>query len=190
MRWTVAAALLAATLAAADGYAADSAVVLMYHRFGEDQYPSTNIRLEQFDAQIAELKSGGYTVLPLPEVIEAVRTGRDLPDKAVAITVDDGYASIHSEAWPRLKAAGFPFTVFIATDPVDRGLSGFMTWDQIRELKDAGVTIGAHSRTHLHMPQSDPERVRSEFAASNARFVAELGRAPTLFAYQIGRAHV
>ncbi|HLT76966.1 MAG TPA: chitin deacetylase, partial [Ferrovibrio sp.] len=57
--------LLLACLAAGPAVAADHAAILMYHRFGEDSVPSTNIRLEQFDAHIAELTAGRYSVLPL-----------------------------------------------------------------------------------------------------------------------------
>lgn len=169
-------------------HAADSAAILMYHRFGENSFPSTNIRLEQFDAHIAELASGPYTVLPVTEIVAAIREGRELPDRTVGITVDDGYLSIYAEAFPRLQAAGLPFTVFISTDPVDRGFSGSMSWDQIREMRDAGVTIGAHTATHLHMPANTQARNQEDMARANARYVEELGSVPTLFAYPFGEA--
>lgn len=168
--------------------AADSAIILMYHRFGEDSFPSTNTRLEQLEAHIEELNSGPYTVLPVPEIVAAIREGRELPDRTIGITVDDGYLSIYSEAFPRFKEAGLPFTVFVSTDPVDRGFSGFMTWDQIREARDAGVTIGAHTATHLHMPANSLARNREDMARSSKRFEEELGSAPALFAYPFGEA--
>ncbi|MBS28271.1 MAG: chitin deacetylase [Alphaproteobacteria bacterium] len=174
--------------AATPSLAADSAVVLMYHRFGESAFPSTNIRLEQFDAHIAELSSGPYTVLPLPDIVAAIREGRELPDRAVAITIDDGYLSIYTEAWPRLRRAGFPFTVFLSTDPIDREFAGFMSWDQVRELKAAGVTIGGHTATHLHMAANSPARNESDIARSNARYLEELGEIPKIFAYPFGEA--
>ena len=58
-----------------------AAVLLMYHRFGEDDLPSTSIRLEQFEAHLAELKSGGYQVLPLPQIVAALRDRKPLPEK-------------------------------------------------------------------------------------------------------------
>ena len=95
----------------------NSAAVLMYHRFAEPAHPSTNIRIDQFEAHIEELKSGPYTVVPLADVVAAMTGGKPLPDRAVAITIDDAYLSVYTEAWPRLQAAGFPFTVFVATSP-------------------------------------------------------------------------
>ena len=168
--------------------AAESAVVLMYHRFGENSFPSTNTRLAQFEAHIAELTSGSYTVLPVPEIVAAIREGRALPDRTVGISIDDGYRSVYAEAFPRLRAAGLPFTVFVSADPVDRGFAGFMNWDEIRELRDAGITIGAHTATHLHMPANTIARNREDMKTSNVRLKAELGTVPALFAYPFGEA--
>jgi poly-beta-1,6-N-acetyl-D-glucosamine N-deacetylase len=166
--------------------AAESAVVIMYHRFGESAYPSTNIRLEQFEAHLAILADGSRTVLPLPEIIDALNKGRALPEGAVGLTVDDAYSSVYDEAWPRLKAAGLPFTLFVATEAIDRGRGGYMTWQQIRELAAAGVTIGSQTATHLHMAAADAARARADVDAANARFTAELGQPPALFAYPYG----
>ena len=168
--------------------AADSAVILMYHRFGENNFPSTNIRLEQFEAHLQELTSGPYTVLPLPDIVAAIREGRPLPDRTVGISVDDGYLSVYTEAFPRLRNAGLPFTVFVSTDPVDQKFPDFMSWDQLREMRDAGATIGAHTATHLHMPANSAARIRDDLMRSNTRFTAELGAMPALFAYPFGEA--
>ena len=184
-----AAAVMVALLPVPAALAADSAVLIMYHRFGEGEHPSTNITLEQFEAHLDELASGGYTVLPLPEIMSAIREGRDLPDRAIGITIDDAYLSVHTEAWPRLRDRGFPFTLFVATDPVDKGFGGIMSWDQIRELQADGVTIGNHTVTHLHMADHAPDIGRAEIERANARFVAELGEAPAYFAYPFGETN-
>lgn len=178
--------LLPVLLPATPARAADHAAILMYHRFGEDRIPSTNIRLEQFDAHVAELASGRYAVLPLPEIVAAFRAGRPLPDRAVAITVDDAYASVLAEGWPRLKKAGLPMTLFVATEPVDARLRGYLTWDQIRQLKREGVTIGAHSHSHASLPALSPDQAHQDLETSLRRFEAELGERPALFAYPFG----
>ena len=174
---------------AASAPSADTgAVVLMYHRFGEDAFPATNVRLAQFEAHVAELTSGKYNVLPLPAIVAALTAGTRLPDRTVAITVDDAYKSVFTEAWPRLKAAGLPFTVFVATAPVERRLGGFMTWSEIRVLRDAGVTIAAHSHSHAHMARLGDTDARAEIATSNRILRRELGRTPDIFAYPYGEA--
>lgn len=166
----------------------ESAVVFMYHRFGEDRYPSTNIRLEQFEAHLRELTSGPYTVLGLETIIDALRNGRALPPRSVAITIDDAYRSAYTEAWPRLREAGLPFTLFVATDAVDQNRADSMSWDQIRELAEAGVTIGNHTASHASLPTLKPEEIRDEYRRSNARFQSELGFVPRLQAYPYGEA--
>lgn len=167
--------------------AADSAVVFMYHRFGDERFPSANTRLDQLDAHIAELKSGGYAVLPLPEVVAALKSGKPLPDKAVAITIDDAWHTVWQHAWPRFRAAGLPFTLFVVTDETDRGGAEYMGWDRIRELAASGlVTIGSQGAGHPHMPALSKAAVAEDLARSRARFVAELGKAPELFAWPYG----
>ena len=166
--------------------AAEHTSILMYHRFGETKYPTTNIRLEQFDAHLERLQSGDFTVWPLPRIVEYLQTGQPLPDRTVAITIDDAYLSVYEEAWPRLRALNMPFTVFVATQPIDANRYGYMSWDQIRELQAGGVAIGSQTRTHPHMHKISIERSKSEIAESNARFIAELGMRPDLFAYPYG----
>ena len=94
-------ALMAAAPLAAE--AADSAVVFIYHRFGEDSYPSTSIRAEQFAAQVEELKTGGYTVLPLHEIAAKLKSGEGVPPRTVGLSVDDAYRSAYEIAWPLLR---------------------------------------------------------------------------------------
>ena len=187
LRRAAGSALLAlCSLYAGAAFTAESAVVVMYHRFGESAHPSTNVTLEQFDAHLAELAGGGYVVKPVPEILAAIRAGRTLPENTLGISIDDAFLSAYREAWPRLRRAGLPFTLFVATDPLDRGAPGYMSWDQLRELAQAGVTIGSQTASHPHMPLLSAERNAAELEKSNARFKAELGAAPQLIAYPYG----
>ena len=162
------------------------ASVIMYHRFDEGRYPSTNTTLAQLDEHIAYLKEGGFTVMALPDIIEAFQSGGTVPDRTVAITIDDAYLSVYEKGWPRFEAAGFPITLFIATDPIDRNLRGYMSWDQIRDLQAKGVTMGSQTASHPHMHRISSDQVRAELANSNDRFLTEIGLRPTLFAYPYG----
>lgn len=163
------------------------AVLFIYHRFGENSIPSTNIRIEQFEGHLRELLDGGYNVLPLADIVKALQAGETLADKTVGISIDDAYASFYANGWPRLRAANFPFTIFIATDTIDRKAPGFMSWDQLRELTESGlVTIGSQTGSHPHMPLTDPAKNADELKRSSARIQAETGKAPTLFAYPYG----
>jgi len=170
--------------------AADHAVIFAYHRFGEGRVPATNIRLEQFEAHLAFLEEGGFTVWPLSRIVSALRSGADIPDRTVALTADDAYRSVMTEAWPRLKQRGWTMTLFVATDGVDQGVRGYLTWDEIRQLRDEGMEIGAHSAGHGHLGEMSLAKVRSDLERSNRRFSEELGASPGLFAWPYGESNL
>lgn len=175
------------------------AVVFMYHRFGEDDYPSTSVRLEQFDKQLEHLEENDYNVWSLERIVTAMKEGESIPDRTVAITIDDAYRSVYEEAYPRMKERDWPMTVFVATDDVDAGRSGNVTWDQIREMQDSGiVTFANHSATHDYLvrPQEGEseseweERMREDINKAQRRLQEELGEDtnedPRLYAYPFG----
>jgi len=181
-------------LLAAAAWPADTAVVLMYHRFGEDDFPSTSIRIEQFRAQMEYLSEAGFAVVPLADVHAALREGRPLPERAVAITVDDAYRSVYEVAWPVFRAYGYPFTVFVATDAVDDELPSLMTWAQMREMSATGATFANHGAAHRSVLEradgaSDAEwlaAVRADVDKGAMRIADELGLLPGSFAYPYG----
>ncbi len=164
--------------------------ILMYHRFGETTHPSTNIKLQQFLDHINELKKKQYNVLSLNKVIKAINNQELIPDKSVAITIDDAYLSVYEKAWPILKRSGFTFTLFVSTDVIDQKLKNYMNWNQIRELMDHGITIGSQTKTHPHMHRLTKKNKINEINFSNNRFVNELGFRPNLFAYPYGEYDV
>ncbi len=185
-------ALIAATAGTDSAQRADAAermsgaVILMYHRFGEDGIPSTNIRLNQFEEHIEELRSARYNVMALSDIVEAFAQRRRLPENTIAITIDDAYISTYTEALPRFRNAALPFTVFVSTEPVDQGVAGYMSWQQLRELADSGATIANHTASHLGMSSADDDTNRAELRRAQQRITEEIGQAPTLFAYPFG----
>ncbi|GAB4355435.1 MAG: polysaccharide deacetylase family protein [Gammaproteobacteria bacterium] len=170
------------------------AVVFMYHRFGEDRYPSTSVRIDQFEAHLGHLKMHNYQVWPLERIVQYRKARRAIPDKVVAITIDDAYLSVYESAYPRLKALGWPFTVFVSTEPVDRRLKGFMNWDQMREMARNGARFANHGVTHSHLLKRLPgedeaawrARMRWELEEAQRRLEAELDVTERLFAYPYG----
>lgn len=172
----------------ADPPAELSAVVLMYHRFGESGFPSTNTTPAQLEDHIKALQEGGHTVVPLASVVSALKGEGTLPDKAVAITIDDAYRSFLTDGWPVFKAAGMPVTLFVATEGVSAGYGDLLSWDEIRSLQAEGVSLGAHSHSHAHYVSLSAEGVTQDLAAMQSAFETELGMVPSLFAYPYGEA--
>lgn len=167
-------------------YAANSAVFIIYHRFGESKYPSTNITISQFKNQLNYLKQQHFNVLPVPKIISDLQHQQPLPNKTIGIMIDDAYDSAYYVAWPLLKKYGFPFTLFVATDPVDKGYNNMLTWKQIHEMEKAGVTIGNHSSTHGHLALKSYQQIYQDIEHAQRRIQQQLGITPTLFAYPYG----
>ena len=174
------------TVRANEFKSAGSAVILAYHRFGEEQFPSTSIRIEQFKTHILELKRKRYNILPITEIVEKINDRKKLPDFTIGLSIDDAYSSVYEKAWPLLREAKIPFTLFVSTDVVDRQATGYMSWNQIRELKSAGVTIGSQTKSHKHLPLIPIEDVKQEIDKANVRISREIGSRPDLFAYPYG----
>ena len=160
--------------------------ILMYHRFGEDKYPSTNTTIEQFISHTNELIKDKYDVIRLDKVIKGIKGEIDLKDRSVSITIDDAYLSVYTKAWPILKKLNLPFTLFISTDVIDNNFSNYMNWDQIRELVDNGVLVGSQTKSHPHLHRLNSKQILNEIKHSNKRFIEELGFKPKLFAYPYG----
>lgn len=83
--------------------AADHLHVFIYHRFGDNRYPTTNISLADFSAQMRYLHDHGYQVIRAGEAVTLLREKKPLPPKAVVLTVDDAYTTFKSEAMPILR---------------------------------------------------------------------------------------
>lgn len=166
--------------------------VFIYHRFGEPQYPSTNIALDLFSSHLEHLKQSNTPVYSLQEIVSRLKTGQALPNKAAVLTVDDAFTTFLSNGMPVIRKYGFPVTLFVNTDSV--GSRGYLSWDELRALVQEGVVIGNHSATHDYLIESVQgesatdwrKRVKSDILRAQAAFSKELGLSPSLFAYPYG----
>ena len=159
---------------------------IMYHRFGDSRYPSTNIKKEQFIEHINELLKPEYNVIDIEKAILAINNIEPIKDRSVVITIDDAYSSVYEYAWPIFKKYNLPFTLFISTDVIDNKTPGYMNWEQVRTLRDNGVTIGSQTKSHPHMFKLTSEKIIEELSISNKRFIDEIGSKPKFFAYPYG----
>ena len=79
------------------------ASVIMYHRFGDSRYPSTNIKKEQFLEHVNELLKPKYNVINIKKALLAINGVNPISDRSVVITIDDAYSSVYKYAWPIFK---------------------------------------------------------------------------------------
>ena len=160
----------------------------MYHKFGISKYPSTNVTIEQLDSHIDELTKSKYNIRSLDFIIDTIINDGQLPQNVIGISVDDADRSFLKTAWPKFKENNIPVTMFVNTSTIVNNSKNYLNWNEIRLLKSEGVTIGAHSHTHDHMPDLSFDKIKEEIEISNKIFLNELGEIPNLFAYPYGEA--
>src|SRR5687768_8785648 len=169
-----------------------TATVLCYHIVEAPAAPRMHIDRETFRQHLRYLEMTGYNVVPLRHVYEYVSGKRaSLPKNAVVITIDDGWRSTYTEAWPELKKRNFPFTVFIYPNIIGKTANA-LTWQQIKEMSDAGVDIQSHALTHpfltkrRHRSMSDDKYaawLQRELAESRRILEKQTGRDVKFLAY-------
>jgi len=169
-----------------------SATVFVYHRFGDDRYPSTNIAIEVFRSQLDLLKAQDYTVMSLGEIVAHLERGEALPEKTAGLTIDDAYHSFLTGALPLLQEYGYGATLFVNTDAV--GAKGYLSWDELRAISAAGIEMGNHSASHPYMVNRKEgeaktawkDRLLADIQKAQNALKRELGVEPQLFAYPYG----
>ncbi len=155
----------------------------MYHRFNENKYPSTNIRMNIFDEQMQMIKDLDYEFYN-PKIFEKEFDNKK-NKKKILITIDDGFQSFYQEAWPYLKKNNIPFILFVSTEPVGR--NGYMTWDQILEIENSEIgMIGHHSHTHEYLIDMTNEDFINDIEKASKIFKEKLGYVPSIFSYPFG----
>ncbi len=167
----------------------NSATVFMYHKFGVSKYPSTSVTIDQLESHVEELIKEKYNILSLDYIIDTIINDGELPNNTIGISIDDADISFFKVGWPLFKKHSIPVTLFVTTGTIANNNKSYLNWDQIRKLKSEGVTIGAHSHTHAHMPDLNIIDLRKEIELSNKIFLRELGEIPSLFAYPYGETN-
>ena len=174
--------------------AAGHGVILAYHHVATDTPPSTSVTPATFAAHLDYLAEHQFHVWPLSKLLYHLDAGKPVPEDTVALTFDDAYASVFTEVLPRMKARGWPFTIFVSTDYIDKEFNGYMTWDQLREAARHGAELGNHSRAHPHLVRRGAEesgeawreRIRAQIVTAQQRLAAETPAPVKIFAYPYG----
>jgi len=165
-------------------YSNDEGILsIMYHRFNENRYPSTNIKMDIFKEHINIIKNSNFNFHNPVNFEKQFNIAKS--KKEILITVDDAFESFYNEAWPYLRENKIPFILFVSTEPV--GKKGYMTWKQIKEVENYNFTfIGHHSHTHEYLIDVSNEEFIKDIETANNIFLKELGYIPSLFSYPFG----
>lgn len=170
--------------------------ILVYHEIASSAAAFNRLAVppDAFAAQLAQLYAQGFSTLTASAAVAALAEGTELPDRAVVLTFDDGFADLHDVALPLLDRYQFTATVFVTTGwirdaapPVAEPRPGQMlNWQQIRDLADAGLEVGAHSCFHPQLDQLPSSRLQRELRASKEILETGLGCVVAGMAYPFG----
>jgi peptidoglycan/xylan/chitin deacetylase (PgdA/CDA1 family) len=170
--------------------------ILCYHHFDNSCSSPLCVPANTFDRQMKFLKENDYVVITPEQLMAFLELREPLPRKSAMITIDDGYRSAYRIAYPILKKYGFTATLFVYTDYV--GVSGkAITWDQLRELKANGFTIGSHTKAHSDLSKRGAlesvgaytARLKRELDASKQIIDRQLKQSTFFLAYPFGRTN-
>jgi peptidoglycan/xylan/chitin deacetylase (PgdA/CDA1 family) len=168
----------------------------MYHSL-DSSGSVTSITPLIFEAQMARLSELEYRVVSLRQAIAERQENGDWPDKSIVLTFDDGYANVHQQALPVLQRYGFSATVFVVSGHLDGindwghtvrclGRQTMLSWNQVKDLADHGIEIGAHTLSHPDLSSLEPEVVEREIIGSVEEINSQLSEPVQTFAYPFG----
>ena len=155
----------------------------MYHRFDENKYPSTNIRMPDFEKHIELIKNEGLIFINANDFEKNLKKNKQ--KRKILLTIDDAFSSFYLNAWPVLKKNKIPFVLFVSTKEV--GNFNYMSWDQIREIaKEEFVHIGNHSHSHEYLVDKSPNEIINDIKKSISILKNKTGYSTKFFSYPFG----
>lgn len=144
------------------------------------------VRPAEFEQHLTYLRENGYTTVSLYDLYAHLKDGAPLPPKPVVLTFDDGYLDAYTEAFPRLKDFGMTATFFIVTDFINFKNPEHVTWEMVREMADAGMSIEPHSRTHADLRWRSHNFLIWEILGPIEQIEHYAGCRPRFFCYPAG----
>lgn len=159
-------------------------LVLNYHKI-DNRHHSLAVRPVDFEAQLKYLSDHGYNSISPEELYAGLAGEGTLPENPVLITFDDGYRDNYTNAFPLLKKYNFKATIFVVTSFLGKK-SGYLTWEQAREMEKEGISIQSHTVSHRPMTDLSDEELRTELVESKKKAEEELGHPVEFIAYPTG----
>lgn len=159
--------------------------ILLYHRLGAIDRPSRSyLDPRLFKKQLELMRRGGYTAVGLASLAEDLRAGTRIPRRRIAITFDDGWRDTYLDAFPILRRLRIPATVFLVSGRI--GMKEYVRWEEIREMRMAGISFGAHTVSHPRLTEIPPAEAKREIEESKKRIEDGLGEEVATFCYPYG----
>ncbi len=167
--------------------------ILMYHYISVPPPGADAVRRDLsvapdlFESHLRYLQEAGYHSISLRDLVYHLTLGWPLPPKPIILTFDDGYRDNYENAFPLLKKYGFRGTFFLVTDLIDEGRAAYMTWPQIKEMYQAGMEFGAHSRNHPDLRGKPSDYLVWQSLGPSETIEYNLGERPRFYSYPSGQ---
>jgi len=135
--------------------------VLVYNRFSRSNAAKLVITETAFEEQMEYLKKSNFTVISADDLLDFLNYKTQLPEKSVVITMDGGWKSHYTIAYPILKRYGYPATFFINTDSI--GSKKALSWKQISLMVKDGYDIQSMSKSNRNLALLRKEDTLKEY---------------------------
>lgn len=156
--------------------------IIYYHEVVDkgEGYSYQKIEKEKFEAQMKYLRDNGYKSILFSDL------DKELPDKAVIVSFDDGFRTVYENAAPIMKKYGIHGNIYLPTQYIGKD-DHFMTWNMVKELSENSFfEMQAHTHTHVDIRRLNEKSLQEEINQSDKMFQKELGMIPKAFCMPYG----
>ena len=158
--------------------------IFVFHRVGDNRYPSTNISPKILENDVKYLISHHYKIVKLSTLVKRIQKHQNI-DKYVVFTIDDSYKSFYKNGLPIFKKYHVPFTLFVYVQATQEHYGDFMTWKEVKEASKYGE-LGIHSWAHPHLAMLSNKEIIEDTKKAIYYFKKHMGYVPDMYAYPYG----
>jgi hypothetical protein len=166
----------------------------MYHSISDDSetgvahYYRVATSPKRFSEQMRWLHDQGYAVTSFPNLLQRIKAGSHPSDRCVVLTFDDGFRDFLTNAWPVLESFGYTASVFLPTAFIGVNRKFFkgrecLTWSEVRDLHNSGISFGSHTVSHPILNGMEWKAVQRELHDSRIQIEDQLQAPVVNFAY-------
>jgi len=162
-----------------------NAHIFVYHRFADERYKSANTTLKELTRQFEYFKSNNYEVVPLSKILDKLEKKESIPEKWIALTIDDAYKSFYDHGLEVFKKYNYPFSLYVYVKATEKHYGDYMSWEQIKESSKYGE-IGLHSYSHPRLQNLSQKEIVEDTKKAFDIFVKNTNITPATYAYPYG----
>jgi peptidoglycan/xylan/chitin deacetylase (PgdA/CDA1 family) len=184
--------------------------IIMYHQVKNSGFGKDVISPYEFENDLKYLADNEYTTVTIDDLIDYVYEGKDLPEKPIILSFDDGYLSTYQYVFPLLKEYNMKIVLSVigkCTDDfsnvVDININySHMTWEQINEVDDSGLVEIQNHSYNLHRVCNGrygcsqmtneafsvyEEVMKEDILTLQQKIASKIDKTPSTFTYPYGK---